>query len=193
MPDLGELLSLLRSEDPERRSIGVERAAVAVERLTHAVVASLETAGRNGRYVADHVHRFGTLMVEPLEALLARSQNRDTRLLCALLLLRLHSRAGVEELLSAVGEDSDWSQPAADALAEAGVHEAEAPIVHRLRTIPLERGDEITALLHALRRLERTLPADLVTRFSDPRAPSSARETVQQALELTTRGYRKRP
>jgi hypothetical protein len=186
MPDLSELFSLLRSDDPERRSVGVERAAVAVERLTHAVVASLETAGEHGRYVADHVHRFGTLMVEPLAALLARAEDRDTKLLCALLLLRLHSRAGVGDLLSAVGEDSDWSQRAAAALAEAGVHEAEAPIVHRLRTIPLDRGDEILALLHALQRLERTLPADLVTRFSDPQAPSSAREMLRQAVELTT-------
>ena len=187
MPDLGELLSLLRSDDPERRSVGVERAAVAVERLTHAVVVSLETAGEHGRYVADHVHRFGTLMVEPLEKLLERTGDRDTKRLCALLLLRLHSRAGQADLLAAIGEDTDWSPRAAAALAEAGIHEAEAPIVHRLRTIPLERGDEILALLHALLRLERTLPADLVTRFSDPKAPPGARETLQRAAELTTR------
>jgi hypothetical protein len=159
---------------------------VAVERLTHAVVVSLETAGEHGRYVADHVHRFGTSMVEPLEALLGRTEDRDTKLLCALLLLRLHSRAGVDELLAAVGAGSDWSQRVAVALAETGVHEAEAPIVHRLRTIPLDRGDEITALLHALQRLERTLPADLITRFSDPEAPIAAREMLRQAVELTT-------
>jgi hypothetical protein len=187
MPDLTELLSLLRSDDPESRSIGVERAAVAVERLTHAVVSSLESAGEHVHYVADHVHRFGTLMVAPLEALLGRTHDRDTKLLCALLLLRLHSRVGVGELLAAVGEESGWSAQAATALAEAGVHEAEAPIVHRLRTISLDRADEILTLLHALQQLERSLPADLATRFSDPEAPSDAREMVRQAVELTTR------
>ncbi len=186
MPDLTELLGLLRSDDPEARCNGVERAAVAVERLTHAVVASLETAGPHHHYVADHVHRFGTSMIEPLEALLERTRDADTGILCSLLLLRLHSTAGLDRLLSAVREGSDWALQAAAALADVGVHEAVAPIVHRLRTIPLDRAEEILGLLRALRRLDPSLPADLVARFESPEAPPEALVVFEQALASTS-------
>ena len=95
MPELTQLLSLLRSDDPEERSNAIERAAVAIERLAHAVVNSLEGAGTHQQYVAEHVHRFGTSMIEPLEDLLNRTSDENTRVLCALLLLRLHSPTGV--------------------------------------------------------------------------------------------------
>ncbi len=186
MPDLTELLALLRSDDAEQRCRGVERAAVAVERLTHAVVASLQTAGEHGHYVADHVHRFGTSMIEPLEALLERTQDEDTAALCSLLLLRLHSTAGLDRLLAAVRDGSGWSLQAAAAMADVGVHEAVAPIVHRLRTIPLDRAEEILGLLRALRRLDRSLPADLVTRFESPEAPPEALKVFEEALASTS-------
>jgi hypothetical protein len=185
VPDLTELLELLRSRDPELRCRGVERAAVAVERLTHAVVASLETAGEHTHYVADHVHRFGTSMIDPLETLLERTRDDDTAVLCSLLLLRLHSRSGLERLIAAVRDGSPWSLQAATAFADVGIHEGVAPIVHRLRTVPLERAEEIVGLLRALQRLEHGLPADLAMRFERPEAPPAARALLGEALAST--------
>ena len=45
MPDLTELLGLLKSDAPDERSRAGERSAVAIERLTHGAVDSLENAG----------------------------------------------------------------------------------------------------------------------------------------------------
>jgi hypothetical protein len=185
MPDLTELLGLLKSDAPDERSRAVERSAVAIERLTHGVVASLENAGTHQLYVADHVHRFGTLMVEPLTALLERTADPDTRVLCSLLLLRLHSNAGVEHLQRAVREGSDWSTRAARVLAEADVHEAAPAIVHRLRTVDLTEAEEIDGLFEALEALEHTIPADLAARFSGNDAPPAARKRVEAAREAT--------
>ena len=185
VPDLNELLALLKSVEPDERSRAVERAAVAIERLTHGVVASLENAGDHQRYVADHVQRFGTLMVEPLTALLARAEDPDTRVLCSLLLLRLHSNAGIDQLQRAVTEGSQWSVRAARVLAEAEVHEAAPTIVHRLRTVDLALGEEIEGLLEALETLEHAIPADLAARFSGSDAPVGARKRVEAAQDAT--------
>ncbi len=185
MPDLTELLTQLKSDSPEERSNAVERAAVVIERLTHGVVASLETAGAHQGFVADHVQRFGTLMVDPLSALLARAEDQDTQVLCSLLLLRLHSKAGVDHLKRSVMDGSKWSVRAARVLAEAEVHEAAPSIVHRLRTVDLAESEEIEGLFEALEALEHAIPADLGARFSGNDAPAEARKRVEAALAAT--------
>ena len=186
MADIRELLSLLKSDDPETRAAAVERAAVTIERLVHGVVEAIESAGEHDQYLVEHIHRFGPSMVGPIEALLERSSDPDTRMLCALLLLRLKSSSGSEMLVEAVHQGSGWMLPAATRLAEAGVHAAAPALVHQLRSLPLERKDEIVGLLHALQALDRGIPADLATRFAAPDAPAEAREIVQEALRLTT-------
>ena len=186
MADIRELLSLLRSDDAETRASAVERAAVTVERLIHGLVEAIESAGEHDHYLVEHIHRFGPSMVVPIEGLLERSGDPDTRVLCALLLLRLKSRTGSGILVEAVHEGSDWLLPAASRLAEAGVLEAAPAMVHQLRSLPLERKDEIVGLLRALQALDGRIPADLATRFAAPEAPAQAREIVQQALRLTT-------
>jgi hypothetical protein len=150
------------------------------------VIEAIESAGEHDHYLVDHIHRFGPSMVGPIEGLLERSDDPGTRVLCALLLLRLKSTAGSGLLVDAVHEGSDWLLLAATRLAEAGVHEAAPALVHQLRSLPLDRKEEIVGLLHALQALDRSIPADLATRFSAPEAPAEAREIVQEALRLTT-------
>jgi hypothetical protein len=183
VPDLTDLLEQLHSNDPDARARGIERAAVAVERLIHAVVASLETAGANDKFLSDHVHRFGPTMIEPVEALLHRSTDPDVRVLCALLLLRLHSRSGLDTLLAELELGGRWALEILEQLARSRIHSAAPRIVHRLREVPLENEAEIHALLAALDRLEHSIPADVIPRLQSPEAPESLRSAANAIID----------
>jgi len=182
MPDLTDLLEQLQSDDADARAHGIERAAVAVERLIHAVVGSLESAGPNDKYLFDHVHRFGPTMIEPVEALLHRSQDADVRVLCALLLLRLHSHSGLETLLAELDRGGRWSISILDQLARAGVHSVAPRLIQRLRQVPLRNEEEIHALLAALEQLDHAIPADVVPRLQGPDAPESLRTAANAII-----------
>jgi len=182
MPEIRELLTRLKSNDPAERAAAVERAAVTVERLIHGIVDSIESARGHQHALLEHIHRFGPSLAAPLEARMRACSDYDTRVICALLLLKLKCETGVPILLAAVRAGTDWMLPAATRLAEAGVEAARLPIEHQLRTLPFERGEEIVGLLHALQRLPGGLPADLAARFSAPGAPAEARRLFEQAL-----------
>jgi hypothetical protein len=182
MPEIRELLTRLESDDPAQRAAAVERAAVTVERLIHGIVDSIESAGGHHHALLEHIHRFGPSLAAPLEARMQASSDDDARVLCALLLLKLKSEAGVPILLAALRSGSSWMLPAAMRLAEAGIAAARLPIEHQLRTLPFERGAELVGLLHALRSLQSGLPADLAARFSAADAPAEARRIFEQAL-----------
>ena len=183
MPDLTDLLAQLHSDSPDARARGIERAAVAVERLIHAVVGSLETAGPNDKFLFDHVHRFGPTMIEPVEALLHRSEDTDVRVLCALLLLRLHSRSGLETLLGQLEHGGRWSLPILDLLARARVQSAAPRLIHRLRRVPLHNEEEIHALLATLDQLDHATPADVIPRLQSPNAPESLRNAANAIID----------
>ena len=184
MPDLREVLGELRSDDPEKCAAAIERAAVAVERLIHGVVTALESAGPHDRYIFEHVHRFGPTMIEPVKELLRRSSDPDVRVLCSLLLLRLHSQEGVEVLLEELERGGTWSALAARELGDASVSAAVPPIVHRLRTNPLESEDETLALLRALEQLSGSIPADLLPRLQRPGVPDSVRDAANRIVTI---------
>ena len=125
-------------------------------------------------------------MVDPIHDLMERSEDHDLRVMCALLLLRLRSPAGVDLLLGEIERSGDWGADAAQRLAEARVGAAAPRIVHRLRTLSLDKDSEIVALLHALQTLEGSLPADLVERFSRTDAPAEAQSIAARAIDATT-------
>jgi len=186
MPDLGDVLQQLHDSEPAERARAIERAAVAVERLIHGVVGALEGAPRPRHELFEHIHRFGTAMLEPIHDLMERSEDRELRVLCALLLLRLRSLAGVDLLLGEIERGGPWVADAARRLAEAQVRPAAPRIVHRLRNLPMEQEAEIVALLHALQALEGSLPADLVERYSRADAPAEAQAIAGRAIAATT-------
>ena len=110
-------------------------------------------------------------------------------MLCALLLLRLHSRTGVPILKRAVNDGSVWSAQAAAALAEAGVTDSALALIHRLRTMPLGESEEIETLLGALDRIEHSIPADIVTRLEGASLSPGARRSLEAAFSSDeTRG-----
>ena len=183
MPDLTELLNALRSPEPEARAHAIERASIAVERMIHAVVAALETAGPPDKEIFEHIHRFGPTMVEPVEALLHRSTDRGVRTLCALLLLRLHSRSGLDTLLTELERGSHWSVPILEQLVRAEVAAAAPRIVHRLREVPIDEEEEVCALLEALRHFRQPIPADVIPRLQSPGASEALRQQATRIIQ----------
>jgi len=186
MPDLSQLLSELHSSDPESRAQAIERSAIAVERLIHAVVAALETAGPGDKQVFEHVHRFGPTMVEPVEALLHRSTDPGVRVLCALLLLGLHSRSGFDTLLAELDRGGRWSLLIIEQLVKADVRSAAPRLVHRLREVPLDREEEIRALVAALDCWMHSIPADVIPRLQSPGASESLRALANTIIQGDT-------
>ncbi len=183
MPDLTALLTDLRSPEADRRAQAIERAAIAVERMVHAVVLALETTGASDKEVFDRVHRFGPTMIAPVEALLHRSTDRGVRTLCALLLLRLHSRAGLDTLLAELESGGRWSVPIIEQLVQSELDFVAPRIIHRLREIPIDREEEILALLGALEHFQHSVPADVIPRIQRPGASESLRQTAIRIIE----------
>jgi len=183
MPELTGLLSDLQSPEAEPRAHAIERAAIAVERMIHAVVAAIETAGPADKEIFEHIHRFGPTMVEPVEALLHRSTERGVRTLCGLLLLRLHSRAGLDTILAELESGGRWSVPIIEQLVQSELTFVAPRLVHRLKEVSLDQEEEIFALIEALRHFRHPVPADVIPRLQSPGASEALLDRAVRIIQ----------
>ncbi len=152
--------------------------------LADAAVYALQT-GQDRYFVAERLPSFGSVIVEPLQALLNESPDDEVQVLAALVLLRLGSKAGIPILLNAVlTEPADrYASLVVERLAANRVSEASEAIMTRLRRfspadVDLGKSfesnpnkDFVVTALHALQELAVALPEDLAGQFTVPSIP----------------------
>jgi HEAT repeat protein len=168
--NLNSVMEDLGTPQVEKQVPALEQAAEIVNSVAREAVETLRR-GPNRFLVAERLNRLGSVVVPHLERLLKESDDSETRILAALVLLQFDSRVGVPCLLDAVNQDEDYAGLVAEHLAKAGIDQAIEPIIKRLRNCKLQEVDLVLSLLDALAKLGGILPYDLQQRLSDVDVP----------------------
>jgi len=182
--DLARLAGFLIASDTEMQAQAIDEAIQVNSLLADAAVYALEK-GPNRYFVAERLHNFGSILVEPLQVLLEESAHAEVRILAALVLLRLGSKAGVPVLLEAVLTEpvDGYASLVVERLAANGVDEASGAIITRLRKFDpskVELGksfesnpskDFVVSLLSAMQTFGIALPPDLQRQFAAQEMP----------------------
>ncbi|MDY6802807.1 MAG: hypothetical protein SXA11_03240 [Cyanobacteriota bacterium] len=168
--DIYQTLEYLESEELETQVIALEAAAEIVNLFALKTVETFSKAAHKFP-LAERLYRFGSIIVPHLEQLLDRTEDSETKILAAVVLLRLGSSRGIDVLLNAISRDEQYPCLAASSLAAAGVKKAINPIGDRLRSATFEEIDLIVGLLTALEELNGEIPADIYRRFTVADAP----------------------
>ena len=182
--DLTRLAVFLNASDTKTQAQAIEEAIQVNFLLADAAVYALQH-GQDRYFVAERLHNFGSIIVEPLQALLKESADTEAKILASLVLLRLGSNAGIPVLLEAVlTEPVDrYASLVVERLAASGVSEAGPAIIARLRQSSLEEDDLgksfesnadkdfVVSSLHAMQTMDAPLPQDLLTYLTAPGVP----------------------
>ena len=182
--DLNRLAVFLNASDTKTQAQAIEEAIQVNFLLADAAVYALQHG--EGRYfVAERLHNFGSIIVEPLQALLKESNDTEAKILASLILLRLGSKAGIPILLEAVlAEPVDrYAALVVGRLAANGVRQASELVVTRLRQLSAEKvnfgksfesnanKDFVVSSLQAMQTLNSPLPQDLQSYLTAPGLP----------------------
>ena len=182
--DLIQLATFLNASDTQTQAQAIDEAIQVNSLLADAAVYALQH-GQDRYFVAERLHNFGSIIVEPLQALLREAADAEAKILAALVLLRLGSKSGIPVLLDAVlAEPVDrYAALIVERLAANGVGEASPAIIARLRQISLTEvdlgksfesnadKDFVVSSLHAMQTLNAALPQDILTRLTAPGVP----------------------
>jgi len=168
--NLNSVLEDLGTTQIEKQVPALEQAVDIVDSIAIQAVAALRKSP-NRFLVAERLKRFGSVIVPHLEKLFQESDDSETQILAALVLLQFNSRVGVPCLLDAVTQDKDYAGLVAEHLAKLGIKEANEPILNRLRTCHLKEVDLVVNLLDALAKLGGILPSDFQQRLSAADVP----------------------
>ncbi|MBD2182254.1 hypothetical protein H6S82_11045 [Planktothrix sp. FACHB-1355] len=163
--DLNLLMNNLESSQVEKQVLAVEKAG---EIVNYIAVQTIE-AFRKSQHrflMAERLYHLGSVVVPPLEKLLKESDNSETSILAAVILLRFGSKVGVSCLLEAVAKDEEYPCLAATSLAAAGIKEAIEPMINRLKSCDLKNVDLAIGILSALEDLGSEIPSDLRDRLT---------------------------
>ena len=174
--DLTRLAVFLNASDTKAQAQAIDEAIQVNFLLADAAVYALQH-GQDRYFVAERLHNFGSVIVEPLQALLKESTNTEAKILASLVLLRLGSKVGISILLEAVlTEPVDrYASLVVDRLAANSISEASTAIIARLRQFILREADLgksfesnadkdfVVSSLHAMQTLNSPLPQDLLT------------------------------
>ncbi|HJP95847.1 MAG TPA: hypothetical protein VJ843_00590 [Candidatus Saccharimonadales bacterium] len=117
-------------------------------------------------FIAESLVTRGPAIIPAVKQSMANTNDLDLQITCGLMLLFFGNGDGILYLFKAIQEQTDWMCLAASKLASAGVTEAGPYIIEQLRKLPLERMDEITALIVALQRLGTPVPKDIKDRMT---------------------------
>lgn len=189
--DLTRLGATLTAPNVEKQAKAIDDAI----RVNHLLALSSVCALRDSQdrfFVAERLPRFGSVVIEPLEALLQEPAEREAKVLASLVLLGLGSRAGVPILLEALQTEpiNRYASLVARTLAANGIGEAGDAIIARLRGSDLSAAalgksfasnaskDLIVSLLSALKTLAIALPTDLQQRLEAPDLPTEIRSLL---------------
>lgn len=177
--DLDLLTNRLASDDPETQTRAVESIAAEVARAAEACVAALGR-GPNRFLIAERLHWLGTAAVRPLERLIAEDGDSEARVLGAVVLLQLGSRAGAPLLLDAIRTGHPDSTLAAMWLAKSGVTEVGDMVERELDCSDLSNVDRDLAYMDVLKVLGRPLPVSFARRAQEDAAPWQLRLVMAQ-------------
>ena len=189
--DLMQLGATLTEPDIEKQTQAIDDAI----RVNHLLALSSVCALRDNQdrfFVAERLPRFGSVVVEPLEALLQEPAEWEAKILASLVLLRLGSYTGVPVLLEALRIEpaERYTSLVARTLAANSIGEAGDAIIVRLRGSDLTADtlgksfasnadkDLVVSLLFALKTLAITLPPDLQQRLEAPELPIEIRSAL---------------
>lgn len=176
--NLNSVLEDLGTTQIEKQVPALEQAVEIVDSIAIQAVAALRKSP-NRFLVAERLKRLGSVVVPHLEKLFQESDNSETQILAALVLLQFNSRVGIPCLLDAVTQDKEYAGLVAEHLAKLGIKEAIEPILNRLRTCHLKEVDLVVNLLDALAKLGGILPSDLQQRLSAADVPWQIRTMYQ--------------
>lgn len=170
----------LDTNQVERQVPALEQATEIVNFIAIKAVDALKR-GPNRFLVAERLNLLGSVVTPHLEELLKNSDNSETRILAALVLLQFDSKVGVPYLLDAVIQDEDYAGLAARHLAKAGSKQAIKPIINRLMCCELKEVDLVVSLLEALAQLGGEIPSDLRQRLAASDAPWQIRTMIDDS------------
>ncbi len=176
--NLNSVLENLETTQVDKQVPALEQAAEIVNSVAIKAVEALRK-GPNRFLVAERLKCLGSVIVPHLEKLLNESDDSETRILAAVVLLQFNSQLGVPCLVDAVTQDEDYAGLVAEHLAKAGIDQAIEPIIKRLRNCELKQVDLVVSLLDALAKLGGALPSDLRQRLSEESLKKAA---LHQAL-----------
>ncbi len=176
--NLNSVLENLETTEVDKQVPALEQAAEIVNSVAIKAVEALRK-GPNRFLVAERLKCLGSVIVPHLEKLLNESDDSETRILAALVLLQFDSRIGVPYLLDAVTQDEDYAGLVAEHLAKAGIEQAIEPIIKRLRNCELKQVDLVVSLLDALAKVGGSLPSGLQQRLSAADVPWQIRTLYQ--------------
>ena len=177
--NLDSVMEDLDSNQVEKQVSALEQATEIVNFLAIKAVEALKR-GPNRFLVAERLNLLGSVVVPHLEKLLKSSDNSETRILAALVLLELDSRVGVPCLLDAVAKDEDYAGLVARHLAKEGIKEAIEPIINRLRNCELQEVDLGVSFLDALAKLGGEIPLELRQRLIAADVPWQIRTMIEE-------------
>ena len=124
--DVDSLLKDLECLEVEKQVLAVEQAGEIINFLAVKTVDAFRRSPQRF-LIAERLYRLGSVVVPHLEKLLKESDNAETSILAAVILLRFGSKVGVSCLLEAVAKDEEYPSLAASSLAAAGIKEAIQP------------------------------------------------------------------
>ena len=198
--DLEALSRAMDSQDIEEAVTAVEETAHICQDLVQMVIDAFGKGRDDCFLIAERLHRFGSLIVDPLMQTYERTSSDEVKSLSAIVLLRMGSNDVIQWLLDRILVDppDPYLCLIVQSLARRNVKEAGGCIISRLRsydTSPSVIGrsfesnrakDTIVCLLHALDVLDVPIPEDLRRRYS-------ALEIPVEIIQLVGRDRSRRP
>jgi hypothetical protein len=162
---LADVLRELESPDSAARVAAVEDLAQIANQIVDRVLEEFAKPGPARYLIFERLGRFGSLVVEPLEQLLVRSEDQELQVLTAAALLSLGSRAGVGVLLDAVRVDNPYVCLAVRVLADRGIAEAATRMEEAVYQCDITETALVECLVGGLRCLVDPLPDGVLVRL----------------------------
>ncbi|MDF5730343.1 MAG: hypothetical protein PUP92_20555 [Rhizonema sp. PD38] len=174
---LDKVIQNLNTNQVEKQVLALEQATEIVNSLALKAVDTLRR-GPNRFLVAERLQLLGSVVIPHLEKLLSESNEEETKILAALVLLQFDSWVGIPCLLDAIGLNKDYGGLVAKHLAKKGIKDALPPIINRLLTCQLQEVDLVVNLLDALEKLGGEIPLELRQRLAAPDTPWQIRTMI---------------
>ena len=185
--NLDSVIEDLDTTQIERQIPALEQSVEIVNSIAVKAVDAL-VKGPNRFLVAERLSRLGSIVIPHLEELIKESDELETKILAAIVLLQFDSMLGVPCLLDAIAHDQDYAGLAAEHLAKKGIKEAIEPIIDRLYAVALhseslhKEVDLTVNLINALRKLDGDMPSKFCQHLTSPKTPWQIHKLLQQEM-----------
>ncbi len=105
--DVNKTVENLESGELKKQVIAVDTAAEIVNLLALKTVETFSKAAYKFP-LAERLYRFGSIIIPHLEQLVNKTEDSETKILAAAVLLRFGSQVGVDVLLNAISRDEQY-------------------------------------------------------------------------------------